>query len=106
MFSRLRPVHVASMIDSEHDDLPSFVVDAVQHAVRTTTSGEDARKLVAQLTADAVGVLDERGRDELDHGRAHCFRQPFCDRPGGRAGDDHTVGFGHRDVDGRNAFTA
>ncbi len=78
------------MIDSKHDEFPSVVVDAVQHAIGATPSGEDADQLVAELTTDPVGVLDERGRHELDHGRARRFRQPFNDRPSRRPGDDQT----------------
>ncbi len=68
-------VCVASVVDPENDDLVQIVVDAVQNSVGSSASGPDARKIVPELFADPLRVLDQGSRKEVDHGNRHRFWQ-------------------------------
>ena len=56
-FSLSRPVHISAVVDSKDRDLASLIVDPIEDPIGATTSAEDARQFVAQLSADAVRFI-------------------------------------------------
>ena len=84
-------VDLTSVFDPQHDDLLSVIVDAIEHSIRATSCTVHAGQFVAQGSSDALGVLDERSRDEVDrHGGDRCG-QFFGECSSGRASDDEFV---------------
>lgn len=77
------------MLDAEGDDLPEVVADAVQDAVRTSAGGPDTGEVLAQWFPDAVRLLDECSRQELDRRCGDDLRESVGQgAAGGRCQDD------------------
>ena len=100
-------VRRAAVLDAKHDHGPSFVVDAVQHSVRASTSAVDTSEFVAQHSARAVWVVDQRSGDAVDDRCAHGLRTSLGKSTSRWTGDDQFVSSrGHRGDAGRKARTA
>ncbi len=70
-------VHVTAVVDPDHRDLTPGLVDAVQHSIGPSASGEDAVKLSTQRThgvnaSDHVASRDRNIR-VADSGRSGVF---------------------------------
>jgi hypothetical protein len=65
----------------------------MEHSISASTSTEAAGQFVAQLSADAVRVIEEHAGNELYHCGANSFVQLLCDRPSRRASDDQLIRF-------------
>lgn len=63
----LGSVHVSTMLDAYDDHLGRLVVDAVEDPVGPTTRRPQPCQPLAQRLADSAGLLNERGREEVDH---------------------------------------
>jgi hypothetical protein len=74
------------MLDSEDDDLVARLLDLMQDPKRSAPCGPDALELVPEGLADALRVLDQRARDEVDDrsgdGFGHMFGDGPCRGPG------------------------
>ena len=78
------PVDVATMPDTENDDLTLAVIDAVEDSIRAAPSAPDSLELVPQLGANTMRVIEQRPRDEFDDGKRNSIRQRLLD---GACGD-------------------
>lgn len=94
---RSGPVGVAAMFDAQDDDFTGFLCDPVEHAVGPAACGPDAGELAAERLADAVRIVNERGREELDDGCSDWLGKSLSKSASGGGSDDELVGLGrHR----------
>jgi hypothetical protein len=69
-------IDVGAMIDPQHEDAVLLIVDLVDDSVRTTSGGPEPFKFALERMTNAVGVLAQRPKHELNDGRSDPARQP------------------------------
>lgn len=79
------------MRDAQDDDLVLLVVNPIQQAVRTASCRPDPSKIVPELLADPLRVLDQGRRQKVNHGYRDRFRQFARDGALSRWRDDQLV---------------
>ena len=84
-------VGVAVVFDAEHDDV-GVGSDAVQHAVRTASSGVDSGQVPTQPLAGPVGVVEQHAGHELEDCGGDCFREARADGSDSRRSQNELEG--------------
>ena len=87
-------VHVAPVVDAQHDNLAKAVVDPVEDSVGATASRVDTCQVAPQLLPDPCGIGDQGAGHELDDCSRHGFREIALDGSDGRRGQDQFIGAG------------
>lgn len=65
------PVYVATVLDAQHDDFVSLLVDPAEDPIGPPACGMDAGELATKGLAHSMGVVDEGSGEELDDCRSH-----------------------------------
>lgn len=65
------PVYVATVLDAQHDDFVSLLVDPVEDSIGPSACGTDTGELATKGLAHSMGVVDEGPGEELDDCRSH-----------------------------------
>lgn len=84
-------VGVAAVFNPENDDFPKVDVDSVENAVCAPSRGPDAGEIVSKRLPYSVGILDQRGRNEINDGGRDAFREFFREGTPSRRSEDELV---------------
>jgi hypothetical protein len=76
------------------DDL-GFVVDPVEHTVRTSSRRPAGSEWRCQRLAHTTGIVEEPAGDELAHGNGDTLRKDLLDRTGGGTSDAEAIPRAH-----------